>query len=121
MTQITRVTGTYRVIAYPARCWYCIPKAGDNFMSSADLLAARRRTMGHGTLFYKEPIHIVKGNGVWLYDDAGRRYMDCYNNVPCVGHCHPHVVSAMHQQAGLLNTHSRYLSKVVVDLSLIHI
>ena len=117
MTQITRVTDTYRVIAYPDGCWYCIPTAGDNIMSSADLLAARRRTMGHGTLFYKEPIHIVEGNGVWLYDDTGRRYMDCYNNVPCVGHCHPHVVSAMHQQAGLLNTHSRYLSKVVVDYS----
>ena len=86
-------------------------------MSSSDVLAARRRTMGQGTLFYDEPIHMVKGDGVWLYDDTGRRYMDCYNNVPCVGHCHPHVVNAMHQQAGLLNTHSRYLSKVVVDYS----
>ena len=86
-------------------------------MSTSDLLAARHRTMGHGTLFYDEPIHMVKGEGVWLYDESGRRYMDCYNNVPCVGHCHPHVIGAMHQQAGLLNTHSRYLSKVVVDYS----
>ena len=68
-------------------------------MSSSDVLAARRRTMGQGTLFYDEPIHMVKGDGVWLYDDTGRRYMD-HNNVPCVGHCHPHVVNAMHQQAG---------------------
>ena len=90
---------------------------GDKSMSSSDLLAARHRIMGQGTLFYDEPIHMVKGDGVWLYDESGRRYMDCYNNVPCVGHCHPHVVDAMHQQAGLLNTHSRYLSKVVVNYS----
>jgi 4-aminobutyrate aminotransferase-like enzyme len=43
--------------------------------------------------------------------------MDCYNNVPCVGHCHPHVIEALSKQAGQLNTHSRYLSKVVVDYS----
>ena len=56
-------------------------------MSSSDVLAARRRTMGwQGTLFYDEPIHMVKGDGVWLYDDdTGRRYMDCYNNVPVLG------------------------------------
>jgi 4-aminobutyrate aminotransferase-like enzyme len=86
-------------------------------MTSSDLLTARQRIMGHGPLFYDDPIHMVRGEGVWLYDEAGVRYMDCYNNVPCVGHCHPHVVGAMHKQAGLLNTHSRYLSKVVVDYS----
>lgn len=86
-------------------------------MSSSNLLEARQRVMGNGALFYDEPIHMVRGEGVWLYDEVGGRYMDCYNNVPCVGHCHPHVIDAMNTQAGLLNTHSRYLSKVVVDYS----
>ena len=50
--------------------------------------------MGFSPLFYKEPIHLVKGEGIWLYDDSNNKYMDCYNNVPCVGHCHPHVIES---------------------------
>ena len=73
--------------------------------------------MGFSPLFYKEPIHLVKGEGIWLYDDSNNKYMDCYNNVPCVGHCHPHVIESLSKQAGQLNTHSRYISKVVVDYS----
>ncbi len=73
--------------------------------------------MGFSPLFYKEPIHLVKGEGIWLYDDSNNKYMDCYNNVPCVGHCHPHVIESLTKQAGQLNTHSRYISKVVVDYS----
>ena len=83
-------------------------------MSIDPVLERRRRAMGAAPLFYKEPVHIVRGEGIWLYDDAGRRYMDCYNNVPCVGHCHPHVVEAMRNQAATLNTHSRYLSTLVM-------
>ncbi len=86
-------------------------------MSVEQLIERRRRVMGSSYVFYKEPIHIVRGEGVWLYDDQGRQYMDCYNNVPCVGHCHPHIVAAMHKQAATLNTHSRYLSEVVIDYS----
>ena len=82
-----------------------------------DLLELRMQSMGSSPLFYKEPVHLVKGQGIWLYDDSGNKYMDCYNNVPCVGHCHPRVVEALSKQAGQLNTHSRYLSKVVVDYS----
>ncbi len=44
-------------------------------------------------LFYDDPIHIVRGEGVYLYDSDGREYLDVYNNVPHVGHCHPHVVT----------------------------
>ena len=84
-------------------------------MTSEKLLEKRRRAMGGSPLFYKEPVHLVRGEGVWLYDDTGKRYMDCYNNVPCVGHCHPHVVEAMHRQASTLNTHSRYMSDLVIE------
>lgn len=65
-------------------------------------------------LFYDEPLEIVRGSGVLLFDAAGREYLDCYNNVPSVGHGHPHVVAALSRQAGLLNTHTRYLHETVV-------
>jgi 4-aminobutyrate aminotransferase-like enzyme len=66
-------------------------------------------------LFYQEPVHIVRGEGVWLYDSDGNRYLDMYNNVPHVGHCHPHVVQALTNQIATLNTHTRYLHENVVD------
>ena len=69
-------------------------------MTTTDLLARREKLLGTGTpLFYQEAVNIVRGEGVWLFDPDGRRYLDMYNNVPCVGHCHPHVVKAMHRQA----------------------
>jgi 4-aminobutyrate aminotransferase-like enzyme len=59
--------------------------------SIADLLARRERLLGVGArLFYEHPLHIVRGEGVWLFDSAGDRYLDLYNNVPCVGHANPH-------------------------------
>ena len=66
-------------------------------------------------LFYAEPLHLVRGEGVWLWDAEGRRYLDAYNNVASVGHCHPRVVAALSAQASVLNTHTRYLHPLVVD------
>ena len=66
-------------------------------------------------LFYKDPVHLVRGEDVWLYDADGARYLDCYNNVASVGHCHPRVVAALHRQAQTLNTHTRYLHENVVE------
>ena len=86
-------------------------------MSNEDLLERRSLSMGSSPIFYKEPVHLVRGEGIWLYDDSNNKYMDCYNNVPCVGHCHPYVIEALTRQASQLNTHSRYLSSVVVDYS----
>lgn len=81
-----------------------------------DLLARRARLMGPNLpTFYADPVHLVRGEGVWLWGADGTRYLDCYNNVPHVGHCHPHVVAAIARQAGLLNTHTRYLHDLVLD------
>ncbi len=66
-------------------------------------------------LFYDEPLHLVRGEGVWLFDADGRKYLDMYNNVAHVGHCHPRVVDAICQQASVLNTHTRYLHENVLD------
>ncbi len=81
-----------------------------------DLLARRDKLLGPAyRLFYDQPVHLVRGEGVWLYDDAGRRYLDMYNNVPHVGHCHPRVVEAICSQAGVLNTHTRYLHDNILE------
>lgn len=81
-----------------------------------DLLARRDRALGAGApLFYEHPLHIVRGEGVHLYDADGRRYVDMYNNVPCVGHANPRVVEAMARQQATLNVHSRYLHDGVVE------
>src|SRR5690349_4796712 len=79
------------------------------------LLERRYRVIGRGApLFYEEPLHIVRGQGVWLFDAQGRRYLDAYNNVAVVGHCHPRVVEAITRQTGTLNVHTRYLHENVV-------
>lgn len=82
-------------------------------------LADRRdRALGAGAaLFYREPLHLVRGEGVHLFDSAGRRYVDMYNNVPCVGHANPRVAEAMARQQSTLNTHSRYLHESIVELA----
>ena len=83
---------------------------------AAGLIARRDRLMGSAyRLFYENPIHLVKGEGVWLYDADGKKYLDLYNNVPHVGHCHPHVVEALTKQIRTLNTHTRYLHENVLD------
>ena len=73
--------------------------------------------MGDSPLFYKEPINLESGEGVWLYDKSGKKYLDVYNNVPVAGHCHPRIVTSLTDQASKLNVHSRYVSDVVVDYS----
>lgn len=81
-----------------------------------DLVIRRQKLLGPAyRLFYDHPVHVVRGEGVWLYDPEGRRYLDVYNNVACVGHCHPHVVAALARQAAVLNTHTRYLHEMVLD------
>ncbi|GAB2786932.1 aspartate aminotransferase family protein [Halomonas shantousis] len=81
-----------------------------------DLLSRRYRVMGHHSpLFYDKPLQLVRGEGVWLWDTEGKRYLDVYNNVPHVGHCNPRVVEAMSRQAATLNIHTRYLHNNIVD------
>ena len=83
-------------------------------MSNIELLAQRKQILGKAHLFYREPIQIVRGQGVLLYDQHDREYIDMYNNVPCVGHGNPAVVAAMQNQMAELNVHSRYLHEGIV-------
>lgn len=75
------------------------------------LLNRRMKNVGAASvLFYKHPIEMVRGRGCWLEAADGTRYLDFYNNVPSVGHCHPGVVAAIQRQLGELNVNSRYLN-----------
>jgi len=75
----------------------------------ADLLGPAYR------LFYRNPVRFVRAEGVYLYDAEGNAYLDAYNNVPAVGHCHPKVVEAVARQAATLNTHTRYATDLILD------
>jgi len=86
-------------------------------MNDEELIARRRKTLSPTYQnFYDRPLHLVRGAGTALWDADGRQYLDCYNNVVSVGHCHPHVVEALCRQAATLNTHTRYLHEGIVEL-----
>jgi len=81
-----------------------------------NLLQRRHRVMGKSApLFYEKPLQLMRGEGVWLWDNEGNRYLDVYNNVPHVGHCNPRVLEALSSQASTLNIHTRYLHNNIVD------
>lgn len=87
-------------------------------MDVASLRRRRDLALGSGAeLFYDTPIEIVRGEGVYLYDRDGRRFVDMYNNVPCVGHANPAVVKAMAEQQATINVHSRYLHEGIVSFA----
>lgn len=77
------------------------------------MLELRGRLLARNLSF--APLHIVRGEMQYLYDDEGRRYLDAYNNVAHVGHCHPKVVAAGQKQMELLNTNTRYLSDLILQ------
>ena len=82
--------------------------------TKARTLAERRRRIGKNVrLAYQEPVNIVRGSMQYLYDEEGRKYLDAYNNVPHVGHCHPRVVKAGQDQMAVLNTNTRYLHDLI--------
>ena len=65
-----------------------------------------------------QPLEIVRGIGQYLYDANAHRYIDAYNNVAHVGHCHPAVVRAVSAQLAVLNTNTRYLQAQLTDYAL---
>ena len=84
-----------------------------------ELVRVRARLLGSAIspLSYERPLHIVRARGAWMVDAAGREYLDAYNNVPVVGHGHPHVVEAIARQTHTLNTNTRYLHRSALDLA----
>ncbi len=84
----------------------------------AGLLDRRAGLLGPGyQLFYADPIEVSRARDVFLYGRDGTEYLDAYNNVAQIGHCHPKVVEAVSRQLGVLNTNTRYLQSTILDLS----
>lgn len=96
---------------------YCPPPGEDASDDQLDdLLERRSQRLGQKLYtFYKRPLHMVRGEGVWLYDASGRAYLDAYNNVPQVGHAHPHVTRAVQRQTASLATNTRYIYEQILD------
>jgi 4-aminobutyrate aminotransferase-like enzyme/Ser/Thr protein kinase RdoA (MazF antagonist) len=88
-------------------------------VSTPELARRRREVLGPALtdLTYRRPVHVVRGEGVWLFGADGERLLDAYNNVPVVGHCHPRVTEAVVRQTRLLNTHARYLYEPLIELA----
>jgi 4-aminobutyrate aminotransferase-like enzyme len=81
-----------------------------------ETIRRRNDVLGPGyTLIYREPVEFVSGHGAHLVDRDGNDYLDAYNNVPCVGHAHPHVVEAVSRQLAAVNTNTRYVQESLVD------
>lgn len=90
--------------------------AADLDPEARDMIARRKALLGPAyRLFYERPLHLVRGEGVWLYDAEGNAFMDAYNNVTSIGHCHPRVVEAISKQAAVLATNTRYLHGTVLE------
>jgi 4-aminobutyrate aminotransferase-like enzyme/Ser/Thr protein kinase RdoA (MazF antagonist) len=93
---------------------------GDASPAARGALAARRdAVMGPALepLSYETPIEVASASGVWITATDGRRYLDAYNNVPCVGHAHPRVTEAIARQARRINTNLRYLHPAAIELA----
>jgi 4-aminobutyrate aminotransferase-like enzyme len=96
------------ILGFPEGCAVPAP------LDESTLLASRRQWIGPSlSIAYRTPLVIVRGHMQYLYDVAGRRYLDVVNNVAHVGHCHPHVVAAVQRQAAVLNTNTRYLHPAI--------
>ena len=86
--------------------------------SKEQTLALRKKYLGPSlSLAYDDPLKIVRGKAQYLYDENGRKYLDCVNNISHVGHCHPEVIQAAHVQNQLLNTNTRYLHDNIIELA----
>jgi 4-aminobutyrate aminotransferase-like enzyme/aminoglycoside phosphotransferase (APT) family kinase protein len=96
-------------------------KLGARRSSTATPELARRRNETLGALLtpltYARPVHVVRAEGVWIYEPDGHRLLDAYNNVPVVGHCHPRVTEAVVRQTRLAATNARYLAEPLVELA----
>ena len=95
-----------------------IPGAKTLPQETEQMIGKREALLGPAyRLMYQEPLHFVKGEGAWLIAADGRRYLDAYNNVTSLGHCHPHVVQAIASQAATLATNTRYIQDGILALA----
>lgn len=84
-----------------------------------ETVSLRKKHIGEACqlFFASDPLKIVRASGQYMYDEAGNQYLDCINNVCHVGHSHPTVVEAGHEQMKVLNTNNRYLHDNILKLA----
>jgi len=89
---------------------------GHGRVVSADMMMRRQKALGaNAELSYDQPLHLVRGEGVWVYTSDAERFLDVYNNVPHVGHAHPSVVAAIANQAKRIASNTRYLDRRIIE------
>lgn len=95
------------------------PKSVENLSTrERDIVEKRQKLLGPSyQLMYERPVEIVRGKDVYMYDNDGNPYLDCYNNVVSVGHCNPRVIEAVTKQMSTLNTHTRYMGENILNYS----
>jgi len=87
-------------------------------VSTETLAGSRRKLIGRSVrTSYRDPVQLVRGWMQYVYDENGRRYLDAYNNVPHVGHCHPRIIEAATRQMKLLNSNTRYVSRLQTEFA----
>lgn len=76
-------------------------------MKSADFIATTERYAARN--YAPLPVVITRGEGIWVWDVEGRKYLDCISAYSSLnqGHRHPRIVAAMVNQAGRLTLTSR--------------
>ncbi len=84
--------------------------SSNTFTNSKQLLKNRQKVLGENlSVSYKTPIHFEKAALQYMYTADGKTYLDAYNNIKHIGHCHPRVVKAIQKQAATMNTNTRYI------------
>lgn len=113
---VSKENGDWRVETELARQHNLESQVSNLPLDDKELMTRRTHVLGaHLEHFYSQPVHVERGRGVWLYGADGRTYLDAYNNVPTVGHAHPHVAKAIARQTAVLNTNTRYLYRNILD------
>jgi len=96
-------------------------KANNEAPVSTAALAARRVTAigpaSEPLSYGDEPLRVSHASGCWITDISGCKFLDCYNNVPCVGHAHPRVALAIARQAAKVNVNMRLLHPLAITLA----
>ncbi|HKK90514.1 MAG TPA: aminotransferase class III-fold pyridoxal phosphate-dependent enzyme, partial [Desulfobacteraceae bacterium] len=78
--------------------------------SKAGLMAERKARFGQNLkLTYTDPVMFLRGWKTHLFDEWGTPFLDCYNNVPHVGHAHPRIQAVAADQLQRMNSNTRYL------------
>jgi 4-aminobutyrate aminotransferase len=89
--------------------------------TSDELLSRYRRVLpSFVSPYYAEPISIDRGEGSYVWDLEGNRYLDFFGGVltTMIGHDHPAVTAAINEQAAkVLHTSTLYLSEPMIELA----